>query len=257
MIKLYRPMALLHQEGNHKVTKGTKRQRAAAVIWDDANTHTLLRVYEETWLHLKKEKFRLKDWEDVTLALNREVQGSYNPEHARNRIDVLKKMYKELSKQNSSGAAPSTWPLFAQCDELWGTTPKASGIAGAFDSEKQGTFSAAGPSLECATDMDCEEGGSSSRILQAKPSASSADVELQGVYGKKAKTSKSTLGTFTKTMETQLQGMSEAITKTEKNKLSAYREIEMTRMEHDAKMQQNYLNMQCEIAKLFAKKQQD
>ncbi|MCO5586252.1 hypothetical protein L7F22_040191 [Adiantum nelumboides] len=72
------------------------------------------------------------------------------------------------------------------------TDPAGSGIpssnsypltrACAFDSEKQGTFSAAGPSMECAVDMYFEEGRSSSRNPQAKPSPSSANVELQGVY---------------------------------------------------------------------------
>ncbi|MCO5554250.1 hypothetical protein L7F22_007778 [Adiantum nelumboides] len=239
-----------------QLDKGTKRQRAVAVQWDDKNTHTLLRVYEETWAHIKKGNFRQKDWEDLTLSLNREIAGTYNPENARNRIDVLKKTHKkELTKQNSSGASPSSWPLFKLCDGLWGKTPKASGIAGAFDSDSRATSSTA-PFMEAHIDMDNVEDGNSTQNPQVGPSSS--EVELEGVFGKKVKqSSKSSLGAFTRTVGLQLQGLSEAIMKAEENKLSVFERIEMARMEHELKMQQNNLNMQLEIAKLYGSRRQD
>ncbi|MCO5563221.1 hypothetical protein L7F22_016858 [Adiantum nelumboides] len=199
---------------------------------------------------------RDKDWEDLTLSLNREIAGTYNPENARNRIDVLKKTHKkELTKLNSSGASPSSWPLFKLCDGLWGKTPKASGIAGAFDSDSRATSSTA-PSMEVHIDIDNVEDGNSTQNPQVGPSSS--EVELEGVFGKKVKqSSKSSLGAFTRTVGLQLQGLSEAITKAEENKLSVFQRIEMARMEHELKMQQNNLNMQLEIAKLYGSRRQD
>ncbi|MCO5585900.1 hypothetical protein L7F22_039834 [Adiantum nelumboides] len=44
-----------------KTTKGTMRQRASAMQRDDKSTHTLLWVYEESWIHIKKRNFRAKD----------------------------------------------------------------------------------------------------------------------------------------------------------------------------------------------------
>ncbi|KAI5074659.1 hypothetical protein GOP47_0010620 [Adiantum capillus-veneris] len=96
---------------------------------------------KEQWSHIKKGNFRPRDWEDLVFAINREITGSFNPEHVRNRINTLKVHKKELSKQNSIGSVPSTWIFFDMCDALWGKTPKCSGIAGALDSESHGPVS--------------------------------------------------------------------------------------------------------------------
>ncbi|MCO5579770.1 hypothetical protein L7F22_033632 [Adiantum nelumboides] len=126
-------------------TKGTKHQRATAITWDDKSTHTLFKVYKEQWTHIKKANFHPKDWEDLAFALNREINGDFNPEHCRNCIDTLKKLHKkEISKQNSTGATLSVWPFFELCDGLWGKTPKCVGIASALDNDGAiSTFSAA------------------------------------------------------------------------------------------------------------------
>ncbi|MCO5550762.1 hypothetical protein L7F22_004253 [Adiantum nelumboides] len=163
-----------------EVGKGTKRPRTSAVQWDDKSTHTLLRVYEETWTHIKKENFRAKDWEDLTFALNREVDATFSSEQTRNRIDTLKKYHKkELTKVNATGFAPSTWPLYDTCDALWGRTPKATGIACALDSDARKSST-----TEVPAQFDFEEDGGSSQ----NPNPDSVliiDIDLDGVVGKK------------------------------------------------------------------------
>ncbi|MCO5570650.1 hypothetical protein L7F22_024377 [Adiantum nelumboides] len=78
-----------------KPSQGTKRQRASDVQWDDTSTHTLLRVYEEAWTHIKKDNLRAKDWEDVIFALNKKISRSFNSEQTCNCIDTLKKTHKK------------------------------------------------------------------------------------------------------------------------------------------------------------------
>ena len=76
------------------MSNGIKQAHSTAIKWDDPITQTLLRVYEEQWVHIKKGNLRSKDWEDLTFALNKEVGGSFNHEQARDRIDTIKKQYK-------------------------------------------------------------------------------------------------------------------------------------------------------------------
>ncbi|MCO5548535.1 hypothetical protein L7F22_001995 [Adiantum nelumboides] len=163
-----------------KGTKGTKRLRAAAVTWDDTTTHTLIKVYEEQWTHIKKGNFRTKDWEDMTYALNKDIDGSFNLEQVRNTIDTLKKVHKkELLKQNSTSATPSTCQVFNMCDDLWEKTPKCVGIAGAFDSDGHRPSSS---TADAPFDLDGMEGVSTSPYPQG-PQVDSTD--LDGVFSKK------------------------------------------------------------------------
>ena len=60
------------------VATGSKRPRVSSIMWENDVTHTLLRVYETQWLHIRKGNLCAKDWEDVTYSLNKEVDGSFN-----------------------------------------------------------------------------------------------------------------------------------------------------------------------------------
>ncbi|KAI5054869.1 hypothetical protein GOP47_0030014 [Adiantum capillus-veneris] len=231
-------------------TKGSKRQRETAVIWDDKSTHTLLQLYEEQWSHIKKGNFRPKDWEDLVFAVNREITGSFNPEHTRNRIDTLKKVHKkELSKQSSTGSVPSTWIFFDMCDALWGKTPKCSGIAGALDSESHRSVSS---TADTPIDLD---GGSGQN---PQPDF----VDLDGVFGKKVKQpKKSSLGTVAKTMGDGMKQMCEAYKRAEDKKTSTLQELESARMLHEERLarireeeETKRHQIFLEIAKLISKK---
>ncbi|MCO5600410.1 hypothetical protein L7F22_054522 [Adiantum nelumboides] len=162
--------------------KGTKWPRASAVQWDDKSTHTLLRVYEETWTHIKKENFRTKDWEDLTFALNRELDASFSSKQTRKHINTLKKDHKkELTKVNATGSTPNTWPLYDTCDALCERTPKATGIACALDSDARKSST-----MEVPTQFDFEEDGGSSQ----NPSPDGVpiiDIDLDNVVSKKVK----------------------------------------------------------------------
>ncbi|MCO5578109.1 hypothetical protein L7F22_031947 [Adiantum nelumboides] len=247
---------------SYKNSKGLKRARAAAVTWDEKSTLTLLKVYEEQWTHIKKGNLRTKDWEDLTYALNKEIDGSFNLEHARNRIDTLKKTYKkEVHKMNSTGSSPSTWPLFDMCAALWGTIPKCTDITGPFETDGVRPSSAA---TEIPADLDGLEGGSTSQ----NPHVETAEqVDLDGVCEKKAKPSKrSSLGAVARTMGDGMREMWAAYERAEEKRTATLRELEMNRMAHEERLvrikeeeetrrQQMFFATQLEIAKLLARRQ--
>ena len=82
-----------------KASKGTKRPRASAVMWEDASTHTLFIIYEEVWHRFNKGNLCTKYCKDITFGLNKEVGGSFNSQQVRNRIDTLKKTHKDEMKR--------------------------------------------------------------------------------------------------------------------------------------------------------------
>ncbi|KAH7306759.1 hypothetical protein KP509_22G028400 [Ceratopteris richardii] len=114
--------------------RGSKRSRG--VLWDDSHTFTLIKCFEDVYVHIKRGNLRLKDWEQVVNSLNKECGLSFSCDQVRNRIDTLKKQHKkESTKQNSTGSTPSTWKFYDACESLWGSSPKCIGISGAFDSD--------------------------------------------------------------------------------------------------------------------------
>ncbi|KAI5076090.1 hypothetical protein GOP47_0008155 [Adiantum capillus-veneris] len=202
---------------------------------------------------LSYDSMRNSDWEDLVFAVNQEIKGSFNPEHARNRIDTLKKVHKkELSKQNSNGSVPSTWIFFDMCDELWGKTPKCSGIAGALDSESHRPVPS---TLDTPIDLDGVDGGSGQNL---QPDF----VDLDGVFGKKVKQpKKSSLGTVAKTMGDGMKQMCEAYERAEDKKTSTLQELESARMLHEERLarireeeETKRHQIFLEIAKLISKK---
>ncbi|KAH7442177.1 hypothetical protein KP509_03G075100 [Ceratopteris richardii] len=113
--------------------RGAKRSR---VVWDDSHTFTLIKCFEDVYVHIKRGNLRLKDWEQVVNYLNKKCGLSFSCDQVRNRIDTLKKQHKrESMKQNSTRSTPSTWKLFDACESLWGSSPKCIEISGAFDSD--------------------------------------------------------------------------------------------------------------------------
>lgn len=212
--------------------KGTKRARAVTVTWDDESTYTLLRVYEEQWSHIKKGIFRTKDWEALTFALNRQINRSFNPEHVRSQIDMLKKLHKkELRKVNSTGSIPSTGAFFDLCGSLWGKTPKCTGIVGALDSDAQSSSSIV---TEAAIDLDAVDGGSTSQDPQLDKNDA---VDPDEFVGKKVKQSKrSSLGAVVRTMGDRMKEMCAAYEHAEEKKTTILRELEMITMAHEERL---------------------
>ncbi|KAH7437430.1 hypothetical protein KP509_05G071400 [Ceratopteris richardii] len=107
--------------------RGSKRSRG--VLWDDSHTFTLIKCFEDVYVHIKRGNLRLQDWEQVVNSLNKECGLSFSCDQVRNRIDTLKKKHKkESTKQNSTGSTPSTWKFYDACESLWGSSPKCIGI---------------------------------------------------------------------------------------------------------------------------------
>ncbi|MCO5570659.1 hypothetical protein L7F22_024386 [Adiantum nelumboides] len=104
--------------------------------WDDNNTHVLIKCYGDVYTHVKKRGLRAKDCENLTFALNWEIQGSYNIDQVRNKMDTLKKQYKKEKNQvERTGSVPSVWPFYEPMDGIFGTTPKVVGVPGAIDTD--------------------------------------------------------------------------------------------------------------------------
>lgn len=69
------------------------------VMRDTDVTHTLLQMYKTQWLHVKNGDPHVKDWENITYALNKEFDDFFNPKQVSTCTKTLKKTYKkELGK---------------------------------------------------------------------------------------------------------------------------------------------------------------
>ncbi|KAH7278069.1 hypothetical protein KP509_38G022500 [Ceratopteris richardii] len=133
---------------------------------------TLIKCFEEVYLRIRRGNLRTKDWDDVRNSFNKEALVDFTSDQVRNRIDTLKKQHKkEAKKQSMTGSIPSSLKYFDLCECIWGSTPKVTGLQGAFDSDAQEI-----PNKEGNDDPPMQE--------EIGIDVNAEDFNLEGVRGK-------------------------------------------------------------------------
>jgi hypothetical protein len=119
--------------------------RSDIAIWTDELTSSVLKKYEEIYLHKDRRPNLSKNmWKVIVDHINGiSTEGAFTEKQVKTKIDSVKKKYriiKEKKSQTGIGASEGVlWPHYDVCDRLWAVTPKTSGIPGGMDAGQSST----------------------------------------------------------------------------------------------------------------------
>ncbi|XP_010552258.1 PREDICTED: trihelix transcription factor ASIL2 [Tarenaya hassleriana] len=95
--------------------------------WSEGATAVLIDAWGERYLELSRGNLKQQHWKEVAeIVSSREVYGK-TPKtdiQCKNRIDTVKKKYKQEKARMSAGGGPSRWVFFEKLDRLIGSTTK-------------------------------------------------------------------------------------------------------------------------------------
>ncbi|XP_021659856.1 trihelix transcription factor ENAP2 isoform X1 [Hevea brasiliensis] len=87
--------------------------------WSEGATETLIEAWGDRYVKVNRGNLRQKDWKEVADTVNARQNGvkpGKTDVQCKNRIDTLKKKY----KQEKAKPAPSKWPFYYRLDSLIG-----------------------------------------------------------------------------------------------------------------------------------------
>lgn len=94
--------------------------------WSEGETSVLVDAWGERFLDLNRGNLRQKQWQEVADAVNARPGAGRRPPRTdvqcKNRIDTLKKKYKNEKGKISDGAYGSQWPFYSRLDMLIGSS---------------------------------------------------------------------------------------------------------------------------------------
>ncbi|PKA64454.1 hypothetical protein AXF42_Ash007199 [Apostasia shenzhenica] len=97
--------------------------------WSEGETSMLIDAWGDRYLELNRGNLRQKQWQEVADAVNARPGGGRRPPRThvqcKNRIDTLKKKYKNEKGKISDGALASQWPFYSRLDMLVGSSVPA------------------------------------------------------------------------------------------------------------------------------------
>jgi hypothetical protein len=117
------------------VNETESSSKGPATHWIDAWIMILLTLFRDQYFHLRRGNAKDHHWDKLTDSFNAEAGAQLTKQTLRNKIDNLKKKYKKERTEvvKTSGGTPSTWVWYEECDHMWATTPKCSGLPGSQD----------------------------------------------------------------------------------------------------------------------------
>lgn len=102
--------------------------------WSEGATAVLIDAWGERYLELSRGNLKQKHWKDVADIVSSREDYTKAPKtdiQCKNRIDTVKKKYKQEKAKIAAGAGPSKWPFFERLDQLIGPTAKTNSATGA------------------------------------------------------------------------------------------------------------------------------
>lgn len=125
------------QEAFSLKTKNEEREKKERERdgWSPGATTSLLDAFGEKYAKVQGGHLRIKDWEELTAAVNARCNGERSPksvDQCKNKVDSLKKRYKlerSRNKTSASGKIISVWPWFDRLDGLIGHVTQAAPAA--------------------------------------------------------------------------------------------------------------------------------
>lgn len=102
--------------------------------WSEGATSVLIDAWGERYLELSRGNLKQKHWKDVADIVSSREDYAKTPKtdiQCKNRIDTVKKKYKQEKAKIAAGAGPSKWPFFDRLDQLIGPTAKSNSATGA------------------------------------------------------------------------------------------------------------------------------
>ncbi|XP_010542376.1 PREDICTED: trihelix transcription factor ASIL2-like isoform X2 [Tarenaya hassleriana] len=89
--------------------------------WSEAATAVLIDAWGERFLELSRGNLKQKHWKDVAEIVSREGFGKSPTDlQCKNRIDTVKKKYKQEKARIAACGGPSKWVFFEKLDRLLG-----------------------------------------------------------------------------------------------------------------------------------------
>jgi hypothetical protein len=116
----------------------TKDQAKSSISWSQSGEAHLIKIWGDEYIRIGKGNLGKHNWEAVCNELNKKLggkEGMLSMKHCRQKIDSLKKRYKdELGKKSSTGSVNTTWIHFDSMASFLAGSSKMTGIPGSCDS---------------------------------------------------------------------------------------------------------------------------
>lgn len=121
-----KPLALALPITNPRHAAGAGAGGGREDCWSEGATETLIDAWGERYVHLSRGNLKHNHWQEVADAVTSRDNYRKPPKtdaQCKNRIDTLKKKYKQEKAKIAATGGSSPWPFFPKLDLLIGAAP--------------------------------------------------------------------------------------------------------------------------------------
>jgi len=231
---------------NEDITKEIREE-----LWPKNVVQTLILKFEDVYVNLNHGNLCKKHWDKLANDVNHECRTSFTGIQCKYKWNRLKRTFKkEKQMENNTGGKPSTWNFYNDMERIIGKTPKVIGLMEGFNGKKWVNLNTS------TTEKETEEMGKSHEEdvsmniedIEEENAHKKTQLNKKGIECKRIKRRRKSNEELGEKMEKSIMHFTETMKEIEQGRL----QLEHAKMEQESKRMDKILDVQLQIAKLFA-----